>query len=77
MMKYLIKVSFDEGKNWYQLQWENMDFTQFDRIKGLKDVTTIDGLQNLVKKNYPNVNLTWTLLDKVNTIRKKKTRNGK
>jgi hypothetical protein len=76
-MKYLIKVSFDEGKNWYQLQWENMDFTQFDRIKGLKDVTTIDGLQNLVKKNYPNVNLTWTLLDKVNTIRKKKTRNGK
>jgi hypothetical protein len=76
-MKYLIKVSFDEGKHWYQLQWENMDFTQFDRIKGLKDVTTIDGLQNLVKKNYPNVNLTWTLLDKVNTIRKKKTRNGK
>jgi hypothetical protein len=70
-------VSFDEGKHWYQLQWENMDFTQFDRIKGLKDVTTIDGLQNLVKKNYPNVNLTWTLLDKVNTIRKKKTRNGK
>jgi hypothetical protein len=67
-------VSFDEGKNWYQLQWENMDFTQFDRIKGLKDVTTIDGLENLVKKNYPNVNLTWTLLDKVNTIKKNKVK---
>jgi hypothetical protein len=55
---YQMKVSFDT-KNWYQIQWTDIDINDFDHIKGIDNVTTIDGLENLVKTEYPNTEFTW------------------
>lgn len=53
-MVYLKKVSFD-GKHWYKLEWENVDFREFDPIT--KDCNSLEELKDIVKNEFPNCNL--------------------
>ena len=62
-MIYQEKVSFD-GKNWYQIEWKNIDFQTFGKIKGLRDCETIEELENLIIKEYPNSDFKYKFIGK-------------
>lgn len=62
-MIYQEKVSFD-GKLWYQLEWENVDFRTFENTKGVKDSKSIEELENIVTKAFPNSNFKSTFIGK-------------
>ena len=48
-MIYQEKVSFD-GKTWYQIEWEDIDFQTFRNTKGVKDSESIEELEKIIKK---------------------------
>ena len=62
-MIYQEKVSFD-GKLWYQLEWENVDFRTFENTEGVKDSKSIEELENIVTKAFPNSNFKSTFIGK-------------
>lgn len=62
-MTYQEKVSFD-GKLWYQLEWENVDFRTFENTEGVKDSKSIEELENIVEKAFPNSNFKSTFIGK-------------
>ena len=62
-MTYQEKVSFD-GKVWYQLEWENVDFRTFENTEGVKDSKSIEELENIVSKAFPNSNFKSTFIGK-------------
>lgn len=62
-MTYQVKVSFD-GKIWYQLEWEDIDFYTFDKLEGIKESNSIEELEKIVLTAYPNCNLKSTLIGK-------------
>lgn len=62
-MTYQKKVSFD-GKLWYQLEWENVDFRTFENTEGVKDSKNIEELKNTVAKAFPNSNFKSTFIGK-------------
>lgn len=66
-MIYQEKVCFD-GENWYLLEWEDIDFIDFDNIEGVKDCNDIISLESIISTKYPNSNIKSTLIGK----RKKK-----
>lgn len=62
-MTYQEKVSFD-GKLWYQLEWENVDFRTFENTEGIKDSKSIEELENIVVRAFPNSNFKSTFIGK-------------
>lgn len=62
-MTYQAKASFD-GKTWYQLEWNNIDFYVFDNIDGIKESNSIEELEKIVLTAYPNCNFKATLIGK-------------
>lgn len=62
-MTYQEKVSFD-GKLWYQLEWENVNFRTFENTEGVKDSKSIEELENIVAKAFPNSNFKSTFIGK-------------
>lgn len=62
-MTYQEKVSFD-GKLWYQLEWENVDFRTFENTKGVKESNNIEELDEIITKSFPNVNFKSTFIGK-------------
>lgn len=62
-MTYQEKVSFD-GKLWYQLEWENVDFRTFENTEGIKDSKSIEELENIAVKAFPNSNFKSTFIGK-------------
>lgn len=62
--QYLEKVSFDNRKTWYQLEWEDIDFRTFDNIEGLKESNSIEELTEIVMKAYPDCKLKSTFIGK-------------
>lgn len=62
-MIYQEKVSFD-GKLWYQLEWENVDFRTFENTEGVRDSKTIEELGEIVNKAFPNSNFKSTFIGK-------------
>ena len=62
-MIYQEKVFFD-GKVWYQLEWEDIDFHIFDNLEGVKNSNSIEELEKSVLTAYPNCNLKSTFMGK-------------
>ncbi len=62
-MIYQEKVSFD-GKSWYQLEWKNVDFRTFENTEGVRDSKTIEELEEIVNKAFPNSNFKSTFIGK-------------
>ena len=62
-MRYQEKVSF-EGKGWYQIEWENIDFHTFDNLEDAKNSNSIEELEKIVLTAYPNCNLKSTFMGK-------------
>lgn len=62
-MIYQEKVSFD-GKLWYQLEWESVDFRTFENTEGVRDSKTIEELEEIVNKAFPNSNFKSTFIGK-------------
>lgn len=62
-MMYQEKVSFD-GKLWYQLEWENVDFRTFENTEGVRNSKTIEELEEIVNKVFPNSNFKSTFIGK-------------
>lgn len=60
---YQEKVSFD-GKLWYQLEWENVDFRTFENTEGVRNSKTIEELEEIVNKVFPNSNFKSTFIGK-------------
>ena len=54
-MTYQEIVSFD-GKVWYQIEQENIDFHTFDNLENIKDSNSIEELESIVLTAYPNCN---------------------
>ena len=54
-MTYQEKVSFD-GKTWYQIEWEDIDFQTFRNTKGVKDSESIEELEKIITESFPNSN---------------------
>lgn len=54
-MIYSEKVSFD-GKVWYQLEWENVDFRTFENTEGVKESNSIEELEDIIRKAFPRSN---------------------
>lgn len=54
-MIYQEKVSFD-GKTWYQIEWEDIDFQTFRNTKGVKDSESIEELEKIITESFPNSN---------------------
>lgn len=54
-MIYQEKVSFD-GKTWYQIEWEDIDFQTFRNIKGVKDSESIEELEKIITEFFPDSN---------------------
>ena len=44
-MIYQEKISFD-GKVWYQIEWENIDFHTFDNLEDAKNSNSIEESEN-------------------------------
>ena len=63
MIIYQKKVSFN-GKVWYQLEWNDIDFYTFDNIEGVKESNSIEELENIVLAAYPECNLKSTFIGK-------------
>ena len=61
-MTYQAKASFD-GKTWYQLEWEDIDFYTFDKLESIKS-NSIEELEKIVLTAYPNCNFKATLIGK-------------
>ena len=53
-MTYLKKISFDE-KEWYQIEWEDVDFSIFD--PETKDCNTLEEFLEVVNNKFPNCHL--------------------
>lgn len=51
------KISFDKGKTWYRITWDNVSFEDFDNIEGIKECNSIEEFKELFTKAYPNCNL--------------------
>lgn len=64
-MTYQEKITFDK-KVWYQLEWEDVDFRTFENIKGFKNSKTIEELEEIVTKAFPNSNFKSTFMEKEN-----------
>lgn len=62
-MTYQEKVSFD-GKLWYQLEWEDVDFRTLENTEGFNNSKTIEELENVVAKAFPNSNFKSTFIGK-------------
>lgn len=62
-MTYQEKVSFD-GKLWYQLEWEDIDFRTLENTEGFNNSKTIEELENIVAKAFPNSNFKSTFIGK-------------
>lgn len=62
-MTYREKVSFD-GKLWYQIEWEDIDFQTFKNIKGIKDSKNIEELESAIMMAFPNSNFKSTVIGK-------------
>ena len=54
-MIYQEKVSFD-GKTWYQIEWEDIDFQTFRNTKGVKDSESIEELEKIINESFPDSN---------------------
>lgn len=54
-MIYQEKVSFD-GKTWYQIEWEDIDFQTFRNTKGVKDSESIEELEKIITESFPDSN---------------------
>lgn len=63
MTTYQEKVSFD-GKLWYQLEWEDVDFRTFENTEGVKESQSIEELESIIAKAFPNSNLKSTFIGK-------------
>lgn len=61
---YQEKVTFDNRKTWYQLEWEDIDFRTFDNTEGLKDSQSIKELTEIIMKAYPDCKLKSTFIGK-------------
>ena len=53
-MTYLKKISFDE-KEWYQIEWEDVDFSIFD--PETRDCDTLEEFLEVVNNKFPNCHL--------------------
>lgn len=62
-MTYKEKVTFD-GKLWYQLEWEDVEFKIFDNTKEIQNSQNIEELENIMKEMFPNSNLKYTFIGK-------------
>ena len=62
-MIYQEKVSFD-GKTWYQIEWEDIDFHTFDNLEGVKDSESIEELEKIITEAFPNSNFKSTFIGK-------------
>ena len=62
-MIYQEKISFD-GKVWYQIEWENIDFHTFDNLEDAKNSNSIEELEKIVLTVYPNCNFKSTFIEK-------------
>lgn len=51
MTTYLKKVSFD-NKNWYQLQWNDVDFKEFDECG--RDCNSIEEYASKILESFPH-----------------------
>ena len=63
MTIYQEKVSFD-GKVWYQLEWNDIDFRVFENAEGIKESNSIEELEEIIAKNFPNSNFKITFIGK-------------
>lgn len=72
-MTYQQKVSFD-GKEWYQLEWEDIDFKTFS--KSFSKCKSIDILEEKVYEKFPESNFTYTYIGK-KTDEKRNIRQGR
>ena len=62
-MTYQEKVSFD-GKTWYQIECEDVDFQTFRNTKGVKDSKSIEELEKIITESFPNSNFKSTFIGK-------------
>lgn len=62
-MIYQEKVSFD-GKTWYQIEWEDIDFQTFRNTKGVKDSESIEELEKIITESFPSSNFKSTFIGK-------------
>lgn len=62
-MTYQEKASFD-GKTWYQLEWNDVDFRTFENTEGVKESKSIEELESIINKAYPNSNFKSTFIGK-------------
>ena len=62
-MIYQEKVSFD-GKTWYQIEREDIDFHTFDNLEGVKDSESIEELEKIITESFPNSNFKSTFIGK-------------
>lgn len=62
-MIYQENVSFD-GKTWFRIEWSDIDFRTFDSIENIQECTSIEELEDIVNKVYPNSNFKYTYINK-------------
>lgn len=55
-MIYQEKISFD-GKQWYQLEWEDIEFRAMDGLLKVKACQSIDDILEMATKTYPGCNI--------------------
>lgn len=60
-MIYQEKISFG-GKVWYQLEWNDIDFSDFDeKIEGCK---TVEEIEEAINTAYPEANFKYTTIER-------------
>ena len=55
-MIYQEKISFD-GKQWYQLEWEGIEFRAMEAILKIKDCQNTADILKVATETYPDCNI--------------------
>ncbi len=53
MATYQEKISFD-GKQWYLLEWDGIEFRKMDILFELKEYNTLEELLSTITEKYPD-----------------------
>ena len=71
MSTYQEKISFD-GKQWYLLEWDGIEFRRMEVLFELKNYNTLEELLNTAKEKYPDCNVTAIPIEPPKKYSKKK-----